>query len=114
MESNNNFCIYITKYKRKKCTCNTIVNKKFCYKHAKYKKQEFFELLQTIYDNNYNLENINIKIINDCFNYLYNIDTNIEGKNMFSGLFTFYEKEGAWSYSKSKRFVIFNQFCASI
>ena len=24
----------------------------------------------------------------------------------------FYEKEGAWSYSNSKRFVIFNQFCA--
>ena len=82
MESNNNFCIYITKYKRKKCKCNTVANKKFCYKHAKYKKQEFFELLQTIYDNNYNLENIDIQIINDCFNYLYNIDDNIEGKKI--------------------------------
>lgn len=82
MESNNNFCIYITKYKRKKCKCNKVANKKFCYKHAKYKKQEFFELLQTIYDNNYNLENIDIQIINDCFNYLYNIDDNIEGKKI--------------------------------
>jgi hypothetical protein len=82
MESNNNFCIYITKYKRKKCKCNTVANKKLCYKHAKYKKQEFFKLLQTIYDNNYNLENINIQIINDCFNYLYNIDANIEGKKI--------------------------------
>jgi hypothetical protein len=82
MESNNNLCIYITKYKRKKCKCNTVANKKLCYKHAKYKKQEFFKLLQTIYDNNYNLENINIQIINDCFNYLYNIDANIEGKKI--------------------------------
>jgi hypothetical protein len=69
METSNNCCIYITKYKRKKCNCNPIFGKKICYKHAKYNNIELFELLNDIfYDND--IELINIQNINKVFDYI--------------------------------------------
>ena len=72
METSNNCCIYITKYKRKKCNCKTIFGKKLCYKHAKYNKIEIFELLNNIfYDSINDIELINICNINKVFNHIY-------------------------------------------
>lgn len=72
MEASNNCCIYITKYKRKKCNCKTIFGKKLCYKHAKYNKIEIFELLNNIfYDSINDIELINITNINKVFNHIY-------------------------------------------
>ncbi len=71
METSNNCCIYITKYKRKKCNCNAIFGKKICYKHAKYNKIELFELLDAIfYENDNDIELINIQNINKVFDYI--------------------------------------------
>ena len=71
METSNNCCIYITKYKRKKCNSNPIFGKKICYKHAKYNKIELFELVDDIfYDNIDGIELINIQNINKVFNYI--------------------------------------------
>ena len=73
MENSNNCCIYITKYKRKKCNYKTILGKKLCYKHAKYNKIEIFELLNDIFYNNINdIELINIHNINKVFDYINN------------------------------------------
>lgn len=69
METSNNNCIYITKYKRKKCNCKTIFGKKMCYKHAKYNKIEFFELLYKIFTDINDIELINIKNIDKVFNH---------------------------------------------
>jgi hypothetical protein len=77
METTDNCCIYITKYKRKKCNCKTIFGKKLCYKHAKYSKIELFELLNNIFRDSINdIELINITNINKVFDYI-----NIHYKN---------------------------------
>ena len=81
MEALNDYCIFITK-KREKCNCKIILNKKFCYKHSKYNKLDFFDLLHKIFSNLSDLELINISNINKVFNYI--TDNNIEArKNIF-------------------------------